>query len=203
MGCILSFLACQSVSCCAGTACSCCGKLVPCTKSIATRVMYVVMFVLAAIAMYIFNFWSYKMLSWIPVLDLCSGDSRWCVGVLSAARVCFAVSISFIIPPPLPPRQQPFCLTTTPLLFASLDLAQVFHLIFAILMIRVKDSKDFRASIQDGWWLIKVAAIIALVVVAFFIPNEFFVVFGKLFFHIPASQTKQRRLIICSVTVLT
>jgi len=54
----------------------------------------------------------------------------------------------------------------------------VFHLILALLMIRVKNSSDFRASIQDGYWLIKIAVVIGLTVVAYFIPTPFFVVFG-------------------------
>jgi uncharacterized membrane protein len=48
----------------------------------------------------------------------------------------------------------------------------------ALLMIRVKNSSDFRAGIQDGWWLFKLVGIVGITVAAFFIPNEFFVVFG-------------------------
>jgi hypothetical protein len=55
---------------------------------------------------------------------------------------------------------------------------QVFHGLMALLMIRVKNSSDFRAGIQDGWWLIKLLAIVGVTVAAFFIPNEFFVVFA-------------------------
>lgn len=150
MGCIVSFLACQTLSCFTGAAsklaCCCCGKMVPCSKSILTRVMYVVFFFISAIVQYILNFWSYKLLSFVPVLHLCSGDDRWCVGALAAARVCFAMT--------------------------------VFHGILAILLIRVRNSNDVRAGIQDGWWLIKLGLIVVLSVLAFFIPNEFFVVFG-------------------------
>jgi len=49
----------------------------------------------------------------------------------------------------------------------------------ALLMIRVKNSSDFRASIQDGWWLVKLVVISGLMVVAFIIPNDFFVIFGS------------------------
>ncbi len=48
-------------------------------------------------------------------------------------------------------------------------------------MIRVKNSGDFRASIQDGFWLIKIGVIVGLTVVAYLIPTPFFVVFGMRF----------------------
>jgi hypothetical protein len=119
-------------------------KMMP--KSVVTRGMYVAFFFLAAVAMYIFNFWAYKILNFIPVLDLCQHDNQWCVGVLATARVAFGMT--------------------------------VFHGLMALLMIRVHNSSDFRASIQDGWWFFKFLAILGLTVAAFFIPNEFFVVFG-------------------------
>jgi hypothetical protein len=47
-------------------------------KSIVTRGMYVAFFFLAAVAMYILNFWSYKLLSFVPVLDkVCQHDNQW------------------------------------------------------------------------------------------------------------------------------
>lgn len=116
-------------------------------KSIVTRGMYVAFFFLAAVAMYILNFWSYKLLSFVPLLDkVCQHDDQWCVGALATARVCFGMA--------------------------------VFHGLMALLMIRVKNSSDFRAGIQDGWWLFKLLGIVGITVAAFFIPNEFFVVFG-------------------------
>jgi hypothetical protein len=40
--------------------------------------MYVAFFFLAAVAMYILNFWSYKLLSFVPVLDkVCQHDDQW------------------------------------------------------------------------------------------------------------------------------
>jgi len=115
-------------------------------KSVVTRGAYVGFFFLAAVAMYFLNFWSYKVLNFVPVLDLCRGDDQWCVGALATARVAFAMA--------------------------------VFHGLMTLLMIRVQNSSDFRASIQDGWWLIKLLAIAGLTVAAFFIPNQFFVVFS-------------------------
>jgi hypothetical protein len=148
MGSLISCLACQGLSCGASlcTSAACCAGKALISKSVLTRLLYATFFFLAAIVMYILNFWSYKLLSFVPVLHLCSGDDRWCVGVLATARVCFAMV--------------------------------VFHAVMALFLIRVRNSSDFRAQIQDGWWLIKLGVIVALSVVAFFIPNEFFVVFG-------------------------
>jgi hypothetical protein len=115
-------------------------------KSVVTRALYVAFFLLAACLMYVFNFWAFKWLDFVPVLDLCHQDDRWCVGVLATARICFGLAL--------------------------------FHGLMALLMIRVKNSSDFRASIQDGWWLVKLVVISGLMVVAFIIPNDFFVIFG-------------------------
>eukprot|EP00005_Dracoamoeba_jomungandri_P000075 CAMPEP_0174252758 /NCGR_PEP_ID=MMETSP0439-20130205/2130_1 /TAXON_ID=0 /ORGANISM="Stereomyxa ramosa, Strain Chinc5" /LENGTH=386 /DNA_ID=CAMNT_0015333371 /DNA_START=112 /DNA_END=1269 /DNA_ORIENTATION=- len=125
--------------------------MIPCSKSIATRGMYVFLFFLGAVVEYIINAFSKDIFTWIPVVgdDICSdGDvsERWCQGALSAGRVCFA----FV----------------------------VFHLLMTLFLIRVQNTKDFRASIQDGWWIPKILAIVALVVVGYVIPNSFFVVFA-------------------------
>jgi hypothetical protein len=93
-----------------------------------------------------------------------------CVGVLSAARVCFALSISFF-------NHQMFFFFFS---FLYLTLSHLFHLVLALLMIKVKNSSDWRASIQDGWWIIKVLVVIGLTVVAYLIPNPFFIYFGTL-----------------------
>ncbi|OZJ06475.1 hypothetical protein BZG36_00575 [Bifiguratus adelaidae] len=55
----------------------------------------------------------------------------------------------------------------------------IFHSILGCLLIGVNDSRDKRAAIQNGWWGPKVLAWIALLVVSFFIPNEFFMVWGN------------------------
>jgi len=54
----------------------------------------------------------------------------------------------------------------------------VFHLIHAILFIGCKDKSDMRAGIQDGFWLIKIGLFVAGVIGAFFIPNDFYTIFG-------------------------
>ncbi|CAJ0638980.1 5146_t:CDS:2 [Entrophospora sp. SA101] len=51
----------------------------------------------------------------------------------------------------------------------------LFHLIIGLLVIKVNSTRDKRASIQNGWWGPKVIFWIFLLVISFFIPNEFFV----------------------------
>jgi len=46
-------------------------------KSVVTRALYVAFFLLAACLMYVFNFWAFKWLDFVPVLDLCHQDDRW------------------------------------------------------------------------------------------------------------------------------
>jgi len=51
----------------------------------------------------------------------------------------------------------------------------LYHGLLAILFVKVKSSRDPRASIQDGWWFFKLLIMIAFVVVAFVIPPAAFV----------------------------
>ncbi|XP_003220654.2 serine incorporator 3 [Anolis carolinensis] len=47
----------------------------------------------------------------------------------------------------------------------------VFFLLFALLMIQVKSSKDPRAAVHNGFWFFKIAAIVGIMVGAFYIPE--------------------------------
>ncbi|KAG1773566.1 serine incorporator/TMS membrane protein [Suillus occidentalis] len=55
----------------------------------------------------------------------------------------------------------------------------LFHAILSMSLIGVKESRDKRAAIQNGWWGPKVLLWILLVVISFFIPNEFFMFWGN------------------------
>lgn len=46
-----------------------------------------------------------------------------------------------------------------------------FYWIFMIIMIGVRNSRDPRATIQNGFWGIKFVILIALIIAAFFIPS--------------------------------
>lgn len=55
----------------------------------------------------------------------------------------------------------------------------LFHLILSSLLIGVKDTRDKRAAIQNGWWGPKVLLWLILVGVSFVIPNGFFMFWGN------------------------
>jgi hypothetical protein len=56
-----------------------------------------------------------------------------------------------------------------------------FHVIMALMLVGVRSSKDGRAPIQNGFWAPKVLGWIGMVVLTFFIPNSFFIVWGNYF----------------------
>lgn len=55
----------------------------------------------------------------------------------------------------------------------------LFHFLLSFLLIGVRDTKDGRAGIQNGYWGPKIIAWIAFIVISFFIPEEFFMFYGK------------------------
>ncbi|OXV08657.1 hypothetical protein Egran_03577 [Elaphomyces granulatus] len=54
----------------------------------------------------------------------------------------------------------------------------LFHLILAFLLVGVRTSRDSRAALQNGFWGPKAIVWIAFVVLSFFIPEEFFFIYG-------------------------
>lgn len=54
----------------------------------------------------------------------------------------------------------------------------LFHLILALLLLGVKTSKDSRANLQNGFWGPKIVLWIGFVIMSFFIPESFFLVYG-------------------------
>jgi hypothetical protein len=61
-----------------------------------------------------------------------------------------------------------------------------FHIIMALMLIGVRSSKDGRAPIQNGFWAPKILGWIGMIVLTFFIPNSFFIVWGNYFAMIGA-----------------
>jgi len=55
----------------------------------------------------------------------------------------------------------------------------LFHVLLSFSLIGVRDTRDKRAAIQNGWWGPKVLVWIILVAVSFFIPNGFFMFWGN------------------------
>ncbi|GAM26273.1 hypothetical protein SAMD00019534_094480, partial [Acytostelium subglobosum LB1] len=50
----------------------------------------------------------------------------------------------------------------------------VYHILLGLVLIGVKSSENGRASIQDGYWPLKLLFLAGFTVVTFFIPNSFF-----------------------------
>ena len=61
-----------------------------------------------------------------------------------------------------------------------------FHVLMALMLIGVRSSKDGRAQIQNGFWAPKIIGWVLMVVLTFFIPNTFFIVWGNYFAMIGA-----------------
>lgn len=55
----------------------------------------------------------------------------------------------------------------------------MLHLILAGALIKVKSTKDARATIQNSWWSLKFLTYILMIVASFLIPNEFYIFFSK------------------------
>ncbi|EIW84089.1 TMS membrane protein tumor differentially expressed protein [Coniophora puteana RWD-64-598 SS2] len=54
----------------------------------------------------------------------------------------------------------------------------LLHALLSLSLIGVKDTKDKRAAIQNGWWGPKVLLWIIFIIISFFIPNGFFIFWG-------------------------
>jgi serine incorporator 1/3 len=62
----------------------------------------------------------------------------------------------------------------------------LFHFILAILLLGVKNTKDGRAALQNGYWGPKIIIWLVFIVLTFLIPEGFFMVWGKYFAFIGA-----------------
>lgn len=152
MGCVLSCLACSAASCCVNATCTMCGKTTSCTKSTATRAVYVFQFILVAVVAYLFSNWAYKWLEKVPVLRECISHND----PSSTDISCYGALAVYRI-----------CFGLT-----------LYHAAFAVFLIGVPHSRDWRASINDGWFPVKFVILCGLTAASFFIPNSFFAVYG-------------------------
>lgn len=55
----------------------------------------------------------------------------------------------------------------------------LFHFLLALMLIGVRNTRDNRSSIQNGFWGIKLIAWLGFIVLTFLIPDSFFVVWGN------------------------
>ena len=154
MGCVLGVCVTQVACCCCSSACSlCCACCPSSVTSIMTRLMYLFLIILGILASSVFLIPQVTELlakdAGIPFYD-----ATWC-DLAGAGSQCekfmgytsvYRVWFGFVM----------------------------FFLLMTIIMIGVKDSKDFRSGIQNGFWFFKILIIIALIVAAFFIKDKAF-----------------------------
>ncbi|KAK9727871.1 Membrane protein tms1 [Basidiobolus ranarum] len=157
MGCIVSCLSMQICSCCTSTACSCASKIFKIQGSIATRLSYAGIFLVSS------------LLSWLMLTD-------WAMKTLSDITYGYLTLHC--------PEGRCYGAFAVHRICFALAL---FHFILSALVWNVNDSREPRASIQNGWWGPKVFAWLLLTVIAFFIPNGFFAFWGNYIAIIGAS----------------
>ncbi|KAK7449762.1 Membrane protein tms1 [Stygiomarasmius scandens] len=120
-----------------------------CNSSIATRVGFAIIFCLNS------------MLAWLMKTDfMIKQIEKWSYDYIQmncAADTCYGV---------LAVHRICFALT-------------LFHALLSFSLIGVQDTKDKRAAIQNGWWGPKVLLWFVLIVITFFIPNGFFIIWGN------------------------
>ncbi|KAK1762227.1 serine incorporator/TMS membrane protein [Phialemonium atrogriseum] len=137
-------------SCCGAATCSVvCSACGKCGNSVATRIAYALILLVNSI------------LSWIML-------TPWAIEKLQHLTLDY-VKINC-------PNGQCYGWLAVHRINFALGL---FHLIFAGLLLGVRSSKNPRAAIQNGFWGPKIITWLALIVLTFFIPDEFFVVWGK------------------------
>ncbi|CEJ00743.1 hypothetical protein RMCBS344292_14792 [Rhizopus microsporus] len=139
------------VSCFSAAACSLACKSCNCNNSVATRIGYAIIFLLNSI------------IAWLML-------SNWAIKQIQKLPLdylklnCTEGSCYGII-------------AVHRICFALV----LFHALLGLLLLGVRNSRQPRSSIQNGWWGPKVLCWMLLLVASFFIPNEFFRVWGNYF----------------------
>ena len=135
--------------CCTSTALSAMFKSCNCNSSVATRVGYSIIFILNS------------LIAWLM-------RTRWAINALEKLTYDY-------LKMECPSGKCYGVLAVHRFCFAL----SLFHVILGLFLIGVKDTRTNRASIQNGWWGPKFLLWISLVVVAFTIPNEFFIIWSN------------------------
>jgi hypothetical protein len=141
-----------AASCCGAATCSAvCSSCGKCGNSIATRIAYALILLINSIV------------SWIMLTD-------WAMKKLSNLTLSYVDIMCH--------GEQCYGYVAVQRINFALGL---FHILMAVMLVGVRSSKDGRAPIQNGFWGPKVVAWIGLVVMTFFIPNTFFIIWGNYF----------------------
>ncbi|XP_076349901.1 putative serine incorporator isoform X2 [Tachypleus tridentatus] len=145
MGAVLGICTAGQLACCCGSAaCSlCCSACPSCKNSTSTRIMYAIMLLLTTIVACVMLSPSVK--DGLDKAPFCSDNSVYKV-------MCQDVGYLAVYR---------ICFAMT-----------LFFILFSLIMIGVKSSKDPRSGIQNGFWAIKYLILIGGIVGAFFIPER-------------------------------
>ncbi|XP_074066231.1 serine incorporator 3 [Macrotis lagotis] len=136
---------CSSASC---LLCSCCPN---CKNSTLTRLVYAFILLLGTVVSYIMLTETVKTrLKKIP--DFCEGGFKIKPDDDISDNIC-AVRVDY-----------------KAIYRINFALA-IFFFLFFLLMLKVKNSKDPRAAVHNGFWFFKIVAIVGLMVAAFYIPG--------------------------------
>ncbi|KAK7874392.1 hypothetical protein R5R35_001489 [Gryllus longicercus] len=150
MGAVLALFSAAQIACCCGSAAMglCCSACPSCRNSTSTRIMYAIMLLLATVAGCVML--APGLQESLKKVPFCksSMNMEWQADCESEVGYLAVYRICFAL-----------C---------------CFFVLFAVMMINVKSSKDPRAGIQNGFWGIKYLLLIGGIVGAFFIPEGSF-----------------------------
>lgn len=125
------------------------------TSSIATRIMYAIIFMINSIISWISLSNSLtkfvEKLTWglFKFGNKFCGDEQGCIGFTSVQRINLSLG--------------------------------VFHLILAVLLIGVNSTRNPRAVIQNGYWITKIFILFTFIIISYLIPDKFYVIWGNYF----------------------
>ena len=135
----------QLACCCSSAACSLfCSACPSCRNSTSTRIMYALMLLLTTLTAWIMMLHDIeeKLHDWVPFCKNGSQYYEYCQNAVGYLAVYR-------------------------LLFAQ----TMFFVIFSVLMLNVKSSRDARAGLQNGFWAIKYLILLVISIASFFIPE--------------------------------
>lgn len=124
-------------------------------SSVATRIMYAVIFMVNSIISWVSLSNSLtkfvEKLTWgmFKFGNMFCKDEQGCIGFTSVQRINFSLG--------------------------------VMHLILAGLLVGVKSTRNPRAVIQNGYWIMKLFVLFTFIIISYLIPDKFFVIWGNYF----------------------
>ncbi|KRT86482.1 hypothetical protein AMK59_2359 [Oryctes borbonicus] len=143
----------QLACCCGSAACSlCCSACPSCKNSTSSRLMYAFILILSTIVACIML--APGLQDVLQKVPFCRNST----GLPDSVQVDCSQAVGYLA------------------VYRIYFILTLFFVLFAVLMLGVKTSKDPRAALQNGFWGIKILLIIAGIIGAFFIPQE---TFGK------------------------